>query len=228
MSPFARVHVSVLAVLATIHVAVAQAGDWDDIRLGNVYHALVGCSKFPDGNISISQSNAIYLDEFERAGVNDAAIAANAAGVAANTQEIAGNAAAIAQASAAADRNARAIAAQETVLDDAVAQINFQSYRMGEFSLQLADHGAAISDLYGRVERLDRKIARAAALFGAMDFQRPLPGKTFRVGMGGGTYDDESAVGWTFTAVVGPVDLSVGAALASGEYGGKASVGFSF
>ena len=88
----------------------ARAGDWDDIDMGNPAYSVVGCIKKPDGDIVIGSSLSIFLDQFERAGINDAAIAANASGVAVNAAAISVNSASIAANTAALSGHSVAIA----------------------------------------------------------------------------------------------------------------------
>jgi len=82
-----------------------------------------------------------------------------------------------------------------------------------------------------RIEELEKATSRqdkGIALLAALDFQRPQAGKTFRVAMGGGTYEDEVALGGSISMVKGAFDFSVGLANSNDETLAKGNVGFSF
>ena len=79
-----------------------------------------------------------------------------------------------------------------------------------------------------RINSLDGKIDKVGALAAALDLQRPIDGKTFRLALDLGSYEDEIAYAVTLTTVKGRFDLGGGVALTSGEIMGKVSLGLNW
>lgn len=79
-----------------------------------------------------------------------------------------------------------------------------------------------------KLQELADEIETVAAMAAAIDIQRPLPGKTFRVGVSGGAYQSTTAVGLSLSGQAGPWDVGVGGSTANGEVMGKAAAGFSW
>jgi len=99
----------------------------------------------------------------------------------------------------------------------------------------IASHDSRISSLEDktdllsyRIEELDDKIGRVGAMAAALNIQRPLDGKKFRVGMDVGFYDGKTAIGIAGSTVAGNVDIGGGVAFTGGEVMGKAGVGFNW
>lgn len=79
-----------------------------------------------------------------------------------------------------------------------------------------------------KLQELADEIETVAAMAAAIDIQRPLPGKTFRVGVSGGAYQSTTAVGLSLSGQAGPWDVGVGGSTANGQVMGKAAAGFSW
>ena len=85
-----------------------------------------------------------------------------------------------------------------------------------------------IDSLTSKVRALDNKIDVVGALAAALEIERPIEGKTFRLGADVGFFGTETALGVSFSAIKGSVDFGGGIAFASNERMGKASVGLNW
>lgn len=92
----------------------------------------------------------------------------------------------------------------------------------------IVEQASDLARLEQSLDSLSQELDEAAALSAALDFQRPLAGKRLRLGVGGGTYDDEAAVGVSLTGASDRFDFGAGFAFSENEALGKGSVGFSF
>lgn len=77
---------------------------------------------------------------------------------------------------------------------------------------------------------LSKRIDQVGALSAAIDIQRPIAGKSFRIGADVGVFRDQAAVGISASGVSKsqPIDFGVGLATTGSETMGKASVGWNW
>ena len=75
---------------------------------------------------------------------------------------------------------------------------------------------------------LNEKINEVAALSAALDFQRPAPGKNYRVFTGFGQFQGKTAIGVGVTGVFRDFDYGIGASFSANQILTKGSVGWSF
>jgi hypothetical protein len=99
-----------------------------------------------------------------------------------------------------------------------------------------------VNNLNGRVNNLDKrvdklgaglnklsdKVDKVGALAAALDVERPIDGKTFRLGMDVGFFEDETALGLSFSTIRGRWDGGAGVAFADGVQMGKVSAGINW
>lgn len=71
-------------------------------------------------------------------------------------------------------------------------------------------------------------ISAGVAMSGALDFQSPQDGRNNRLGGGVATFNDQTALGVTYTRRTGSVDVNFGIATSNYQKFAKASVGFSW
>lgn len=71
-------------------------------------------------------------------------------------------------------------------------------------------------------------ISAGVAMSGALDFQSPQDGRDNRLGGGVATFNDQTALGVTYTRRAGSVDVNFGIATSAYQNFAKASVGFSW
>ena len=76
--------------------------------------------------------------------------------------------------------------------------------------------------------QLSDKVDKVGALAAALEIERPVSGKMYRLGADLGFFGDETAVGLSFSTIRGPWDGGAGVAFASGETMGKVSAGFNW
>lgn len=79
-----------------------------------------------------------------------------------------------------------------------------------------------------KIRELADEIETVAAMAAAIDLQRPMPGKSFRVGVTTGVYQSTTALGVSLTGQTGSWDVGIGGSTANGQVLGKAGVGFSW
>lgn len=85
-----------------------------------------------------------------------------------------------------------------------------------------------VEDLNDKVDDLDDKNDSNVAAMGAIDFQRPLPGKSTRLALGAGAAGDKAALGLSLSVVKSAMDISLGVGSAEDASVAKGSIGFSF
>jgi hypothetical protein len=108
------------------------------------------------------------------------------------------------------------------------SEINALKTEVAQNSRDIEETQLRVDDLKLRIDKVDEEASQGTALLSAVDFQRPLEGKKFRLGLGTGAYNGESAFGVSLTTVVGQFDLSIGGAASGGDALGKAAVGYSW
>lgn len=195
------------------------AGDWDDVKPGNYGEAQVWVNF--DGIGSWREGECVNLDEFERAGSDDEAIAQNASDIAQNAADIDEVQEAVSETTTATEQNTSDIAENKSDISKNAKDIATNSERITE-------NANSITELDEKISHLDEELKRGVAMVAALDFERPLPGKTYRLALGGGSYESESAVALGLTAVKGSMDFGVGVAMSGSDTLAKGSVGFSF
>ena len=92
-----------------------------------------------------------------------------------------------------------------------------------------------VNNLSHRVDQLDTglndlndKVDQVGALAAALEIERPIAGKTFRLGADVGFFGDETAVGLSFSTIRGRWDGGAGIAFARDESMGKVSAGLNW
>lgn len=225
-------------VCAVSSLPVAAQSDWDDIktRLGisasdGEWHTAMNLHYPSTGQDYFSASNSVSIDEYQRAGVLNAPIADNSARITklenAATDSAAQSAREVGQ-DKNISKNAENVDKNQTAIRSNRAHIQRNTSSIENNRLGIQQNQTDIRDLNSRVDRLDSKISSGIALLAALDFVRPLEGKTHRVGIGGGNFEGHSAVSVGLTSVFDEVDLSVGVGTTGEETLGKVSFGFSF
>ena len=86
-----------------------------------------------------------------------------------------------------------------------------------------------LDDVNERLDSLNEKLNEITALNAALDFQRPAPGKNYRVFTGFGQFQDKVAVGIGVTGTFRTdFDYGVGVSFSANQVLTKGSVGWSF
>jgi hypothetical protein len=178
----------ILAVVAITVRSTSAQDQWNDISNSDEKNVLI----ITDSGV-VNRGNEIDLNEFERAGSDDAALGELTEASSRNTKQIDKNSEAIEQNHAEIERNTKQIA-----------------------------------EITEEMDQLDRKLDRTVALVAALDFERPLAGKTARFSLGSSVFEGKSAVGFGLTAVKGVFDTALGISTTGDETLGKASIGVSF
>jgi hypothetical protein len=125
---------------------------------------------------------------------------------------------------------------EPTRLDGRISRVRDRGKeRLASANSRIAKNTAAINETTARVELVEQKVKDAddrieeiGALSSALDFQRPLSGKTFRLGLGTAAFEGEAAFAIGLTAQKGAFDAAVGVSTTGDETMGKGSVGVSF
>jgi len=222
----------ILLVLSLIFPSFVYAEHWGDLILdtnpeyttGNQYFEISGW----DGNGAFTpfgsnpnQSFSIEVEDIGRAGADDAKITTNVNNIASMTNSLTSNTSAINSNSSKINQNAQAIVQCEK-------GISTNSQSISNNTGQIALNAQTLLNLDKKIDKVEDDLIKGMSLFSAMDFQRPVDGKTFRLSIGTGSYQGESALGLSLTAVINSIDFSVGVATAGSKEAGKASIGFSF
>jgi hypothetical protein len=111
-----------------------------------------------------------------------------------------------------------------------------------DLSPQVSKLGGRVDNLDKRVGHLDKrvdkldaglnklsdKVDKVGALAAALEIERPIDGKTFRLGMDVGFFEDETALGLSFSTIRGRWDGGAGVAFADGVQMGKVSAGINW
>lgn len=101
--------------------------------------------------------------------------------------------------------------------------------RISALETRVDDHEQRLLSLETEISRLDRRINQVGALSAAMDIQRPVSGKTFRLGADLGHFRGETAIGISASGIIGnKIDVGIGFATTRDEKMGKASIGINW
>jgi len=122
--------------------------------------------------------------------------------------------------------NATNIGTNKTNIATNTTNIATNTTNISSNTTQISNLSNRVDANSSRIKSLDGKIDKVGALAAALDLQRPIDGKTFRIAFDLGAYEDEIAYAVTFTTVKGRFDLVGGIAFTSGETMGKVSAGF--
>jgi hypothetical protein len=140
------------------------------------------------------------------------------------------------EASAPPEERAKANFHDATRLDRRITRVRENGKRdLRKTNGRVAENAKAIEANSERIDLLEKslkapedKIDEVGALAAALDFERPLTGKAFRLALGTATYEGEAALALGLTAQKGTFDAAVGVSTTGDETLGKASVGVSF
>jgi hypothetical protein len=187
-------------------------------------------------NTSATAANTATVDESLRISqgaedqvqANSSQTAANTARIASTEEQVSQNTDLIAQNAQLAAETAAAVEAHSRLLAQHGEAISAHSRTLSEHDALLGVHEQRLDALEGRIDDVARDMAQGIALLSSLDFERPAPGKHVRLGLGGGTYEDESALSLGVTAAVGAFDCGIGMGAANGQTLGKGSIGWSF
>ncbi len=112
----------------------------------------------------------------------------------------------------------------------AAGTTTYDAVNFGQFQSFQSDVNSQLSGLKGDINDLEDDLSTGIAIANAMEVLLPDPGKKFRLNLGGGFYNGESAIGLTGAGRVGDNGTAVYFGLGSGvdgsEMGGKAGVSF--
>ncbi len=112
----------------------------------------------------------------------------------------------------------------------AAGTTTYDAVNFGQFESFQSDVNSQLSGLKGDINDLEDDLSTGIAIANAMEVLLPDPGKKFRLNVGGGFYNGESAIGLTGAGRVGEngtaVYFGLGGGVDGSEMGGKAGVSF--
>ena len=190
-----------IALLAIATCDVSEAGDWDDLL---TYNDVTANPQPWNNNTAGTLPNlTIPVTAFAPGYINQGSVAVPL------------------------DEFARAGATDEDIA--AVSkQVDKNTKQIAKNTQQLQQNAAAIEANAAKIDRLEEENNSSIAAMGAVDFQRPLPGKAMRLALGAAEYSDKAGVGLSLSVVKGSIDLAIGVGAAEDATVAKGSIGISF
>ena len=119
-------------------------------------------------------------------------------------------------------------AANAKQTDANTKQIQKNTKMIAQNTAAIQEQAKELDALNAKVRNTEEKNNSNVAAMGAIDFQRPLPGKAMRAALGAAESGEKAGVGVSLSLVKGDLDVSLGVGVAENATVAKGSVGFSF